>query len=42
MLKEAHEAIRVTDVAIDSIIGHAGSFTDRHQKLYDLIRRRFF
>ncbi|MCA9372491.1 type I DNA topoisomerase [Candidatus Woesebacteria bacterium] len=39
--QEAHEAIRVTDVAIDSIIGHAGSFTDRHQKLYDLIRRRF-
>lgn len=39
--QEAHEAIRVTDVSIDSIIGHAGSFTDRHQKLYDLIRRRF-
>ncbi len=41
--QEAHEAIRVTDVAVEpnSIRQHSSRFTDGHQKLYDLIRRRF-
>lgn len=38
--QEAHEAIRVTEVARESVIGE-GQLTDRHQKLYDLIRCRF-
>lgn len=38
--QEAHEAIRVTDVSVESVLGE-GSLTERHQKLYDLIRRRF-
>lgn len=41
--QEAHEAIRVTDVGMDSdmILQKAGQLTDRHAKLYDLIWRRF-
>jgi DNA topoisomerase I len=41
--QEAHEAIRVTDAARDpeTIIAESSRFTDRHVKLYDLIRRRF-
>ncbi len=41
--QEAHEAVRVTDVRIDgSEIRHrSAKFTDRHQKLYELIWRRF-
>jgi DNA topoisomerase-1 len=39
--QEAHEAIRVTHVAKESIIGVSGQISDRHQKLYDLIRRRY-
>lgn len=38
--QEAHEAIRVTDIRRESVLGE-GSLTERHQKLYDLIRRRF-
>ena len=34
--QEAHEAIRVTDVGKDEV-----GLSPRHQKLYDLIRRRF-
>lgn len=39
--QEAHEAIRVTDVNLADIANVGGQVTDRHQKLYDLIRRRF-
>lgn len=41
--QEAHEAIRVTDVTIDSssVLQKAGQLTERHAKLYDLIWRRF-
>jgi DNA topoisomerase I len=41
--QEAHEAIRVTDAAVDpeNIYKESSKFTDRHVKLYDLIRRRF-
>lgn len=39
--QEAHEAIRVTDVALTDAMSVGGQITDRHQKLYDLIRRRF-
>lgn len=41
--QEAHEAIRVTDVNLmpENIRQHSSRFTDGHQKLYDLIRRRF-
>lgn len=39
--QEAHEAIRITHLEKDSIIGVSGQITERHQKLYDLIRRRF-
>lgn len=39
--QEAHEAIRVTEVGRASVNGVSGRFSDRHQKLYDLIRRRF-
>lgn len=38
--QEAHEAIRVTEVPKDNIINES-QMTERHQKLYDLIRRRF-
>jgi DNA topoisomerase-1 len=40
-VQEAHEAIRVTDVALADAMSVGGQITDRHQKLYDLIRRRF-
>ncbi|HYD34685.1 MAG TPA: type I DNA topoisomerase [Vitreimonas sp.] len=41
--QEAHEAIRVTNVSFPpSAIRHQSSkFTERHEKLYDLIWRRF-
>jgi len=41
--QEAHEAIRVTDLAIDksNIMGKVTSLTPAHIKLYDLIWRRF-
>ncbi len=39
--QEAHEAIRVTDVGLVDAMSVGGQITDRHQKLYDLIRRRF-
>ncbi len=41
--QEAHEAIRVTDVSMDSdmVLQKAGQLTERHAKLYDLIWRRF-
>lgn len=41
--QEAHEAIRVTDLSIDrnNISSRAGSLTQQHIKLYDLIWRRF-
>lgn len=39
--QEAHEAIRVTDVGLADAMSVGGQITDRHQKLYDLIRRRF-
>lgn len=41
--QEAHEAIRVTDVARqpDTILSESSKFSDRHIRLYDLIRRRF-
>jgi len=41
--QEAHEAIRVTDLSIDknNISSRAGSLTEQHIKLYDLIWRRF-
>lgn len=41
--QEAHEAIRVTDVTFsaDRVPGKATKLTERHQKLYDLIWRRF-
>jgi DNA topoisomerase I len=41
--QEAHEAIRVTDVEIDwsTIEQRSAKFSDRHQKLYELIWRRF-
>lgn len=41
--QEAHEAIRVTEVAISSeeLAGQIASLTPQHLKLYDLIRRRF-
>jgi len=38
--QEAHEAIRVTEVNKDSVLSEA-QMSERHQKLYDLIRRRF-
>jgi len=38
--QEAHEAIRVTEVLKETIIDEP-QMTPRHQKLYDLIRRRF-
>lgn len=38
--QEAHEAIRVTEVGRQSVLEVAARLTDRHQKLYDLIRRR--
>ncbi len=38
--QEAHEAIRVTEVSRQSILEVATRFSERHQKLYDLIRRR--
>lgn len=38
--QEAHEAIRATEVGKVSVVGEAG-LSDQHQKLYDLIRRRF-
>lgn len=40
--QEAHEAIRVTDITLlsNSIVGQA-KLTSAHQKLYDLIWRRF-
>lgn len=37
--QEAHEAIRITDIDKREITG--GKFTANHQKLYDLIWRRF-
>lgn len=37
--QEAHEAIRVTDVGKKEVVG--GKFTANHQKLYDLIWKRF-
>lgn len=41
--QEAHEAIRVTDVAVkgEVIIARSSKFTNRHVQLYDLIWRRF-
>lgn len=39
--QEAHEAIRVTDVQLASLTISGEQITERHQKLYDLIRRRF-
>lgn len=41
--QEAHEAIRVTDLSIDknNIASKAGSLTEQHIKLYDLVWRRF-
>lgn len=41
--QEAHEAIRITDAARqpDTILSESSKFSDRHIKLYDLIRRRF-
>lgn len=41
--QEAHEAIRVTDAGLEpsEIKKHSARFADQHQKLYDLIRRRF-
>lgn len=41
--QEAHEAIRVTDLSIDvnNISSKAGSLTEQHIKLYDLVWRRF-
>jgi DNA topoisomerase-1 len=41
--QEAHEAIRVTDLSIDknNVMSKAGSLTEQHVKLYDLIWRRF-
>jgi DNA topoisomerase I len=41
--QEAHEAIRVTDAAKDpeKIYAESSRFTDRHAKLYDLIRKRY-
>ncbi len=41
--QEAHEAIRVTDVSMDSasISSVSSRFTDRHAALYNLIWRRF-
>lgn len=41
--QEAHEAIRVTDLAIDrsNVSSKASSLTEQHIKLYDLIWRRF-
>jgi DNA topoisomerase-1 len=40
--QEAHEAVRVTDVAVTAgqLEGH-GQLTERHARLYDLIWRRF-
>lgn len=41
--QEAHEAIRVTDLAIDqnTVLSKGASLTEQHAKLYDLIWRRF-
>lgn len=41
--QEAHEAIRVTEATVtpDQVISKAARLTTRHQKLYDLIWRRF-
>jgi len=39
--QEAHEAIRVTDVNKRDITGVSAKLTGSHQKLYDLIWRRF-
>lgn len=41
--QEAHEAIRVTDLAIDqnTVLSKGTSLTEQHAKLYDLIWRRF-
>ncbi len=41
--QEAHEAIRVTDLAINyqSVLSKGASLTEQHAKLYDLIWRRF-
>lgn len=39
--QEAHEAIRVTDVKVRDITGVSAKLTASHQKLYDLIWRRF-
>lgn len=38
--QEAHEAIRATEANKVSVVGEGG-LTEQHQKLYDLIRRRF-
>ncbi len=38
--QEAHEAIRATDASKLSVVGEGG-LSEQHQKLYDLIRRRF-
>ncbi len=41
--QEAHEAIRITDVNVQSAhpTGHLVGFSDSHKRLYDLIWRRF-
>jgi DNA topoisomerase-1 len=41
--QEAHEAIRVTDLTIskEMVLEKSSRFTEQHQKLYDLIWRRF-
>lgn len=39
--QEAHEAIRVTDASLPATHIKKGKISDRHEKLYDLIWRRF-
>lgn len=41
--QEAHEAIRATDAGLkpNQVLDSVGGLTERHQKLYDLIWRRF-
>lgn len=39
--QEAHEAIRITDISIQNVVGKGSKITEQHQRLYDLIWRRF-
>ena len=39
--QEAHEAIRVTEADKTEVFATSSRLTERHQKLYDLIRRRY-